>query len=109
MAAEHSHLLAVSTVCSTTGNFVLHYIELLCKCALQTCGVKACKSGNLAWFQTRVEQSYKTCKVGRVEDDNHMLYIWAILLDVLSQVLCNLTVASEQVFACHTSLTWSAA
>ena len=43
-----------------------------------------------------------------VEDHHHMLYIGAVLLDVVTEVGSNLAVALEQILTGHTSLTGSA-
>ena len=105
MATEYGHLLAVATIGSTTGNLVLHYTELLSQCALQTGGVQTSEGSHLTRLQTRVQQCYQTSQVSGVEDDDDVLHVWAVLLDVLAQLLGNLTVASQQVLTGHTSLT----
>ncbi len=54
-----------------------------------------------------MEKHNKSCKVSRVEDNHHMLHVRTICLHVLSELLSNLAVAFEKVFACHSLLTWS--
>ena len=77
----------MATIGSATSDLILHHTELLGQCALQTGRVETCEGSYLSWFQTRVEQGYQTSKVGRVEDDYHVLYIGAELLDVLAKLL----------------------
>ena len=45
--------------------------------------------------------------IGRVEDNNYMLYLRAVLLDVVTELGSNLTVAFQKVFACHSVLAGS--
>ena len=107
MAAEYGHLLAVTTVCSTTCNLTLHHTELLGQCALQTGGVKTGEGCYLSGLQTRVQQCYQTGQVSGVKDDDDMLHVRAVLLDVLAQLFSNLTVTGQQVLTGHTGLTGS--
>ena len=97
----------MATIGSATGNLALHHVELLGKSALQAGRIKTSESGHLAGLQSTGKQSHKTSKVGRVEDDYHVLAVGAIALDVLAKAACNLAVALEQVLASHTSLAWS--
>ena len=107
MAAEDCHLLTVSTVGSATSDLTLLHTKLLGEGRLQTGSVQTSQCGDLSGFQTRVQQGYQTSQVGGVEDDDYVLHVRAVLLDVLSQLLGNLTVAGEQVLTGHTSLTGS--
>lgn len=61
----------------------------------------------MVWLQTRVDKSGKSCNVSWVEDHNHVLYVWAVFLDVIAEVSSNLAVTLEQVFTSHAVLTWS--
>ena len=89
-----------------TSNFVLLNAKLQCESLLQTGRVKGCEGCELVWLQTRVDESSKGSNVGRVEDDNDVLNLWAILLDVVAELGSNLAVALEEVLTGHTVFTW---
>ena len=106
--AERTNLLG-RVYGGATGNLALHDTELLGQCALQTGGVQTCQCGYLTRLQTGIEQGDQTSEVGGVEDDDDVLNVGAVLLDVLTQLLGNLTVACQQVLTGHASLTGSTA
>ena len=54
-----------------------------------------------------MDESCQCCNVSRVEDNNNVLNVWAVLLDILTEVSCDLAVTLQQVLTCHTFLTWS--
>ena len=108
-AAEHGHLLAVAAIGGATRDLVLHHAELLGQRTLQTRRVERRERRHLRRFQTGVEQRHQTRQVGRVEDNHHVLHIGAIGLDVLTQLLCDLAVAFEQILARHAGLARCAA
>ena len=54
-----------------------------------------------------MEKGDKTCKVGRVEDDDNVLDIRAVSLDILSELLGDLAVAFQQVLPGHSLFTRS--
>ena len=105
MAAKYCHLLTVTTIGSATGDLALHHTELLGEGALQTGGVKTCEGCHLTGLQTRVQQGYQTSEVSGVEDNHHVLHVGTELLNVLTELLSDLTVAGEQILTGHTSLT----
>ena len=55
VASEYCHLLTMTAIGGATGDFILHHIELLGQCALQTGRVKTGESCNLSGFQSRIE------------------------------------------------------
>ena len=54
-----------------------------------------------------MDEGHEPRDVCGVEDDDHMAYVWAIGLDVLTQLSSDLGIALEEVFACHPLLAWS--
>ena len=54
-----------------------------------------------------MDEGGKGGHVSRVENDNHVLYVRAVLPDIISELCCNLAVALEKVLAGHTFLAWS--
>ena len=87
----------MTTVSSATSHFILLHAKLLSDSRLETSRIEGCQCSHLTWLQTRIKESYETSEVGRVENNNHMLHVWAVSLDVLTQILCNLTVASKKI------------
>ena len=102
---EHCHLLAVATIGTRVDNLVSRYMEVLCQLAAETSRVESCESSNLRRLNTCIDQSDKTSNVGRVEDNYDVLYIWAVLLDVLTKLGSDLCVTLQQILTGHTSLT----
>ena len=97
----------MSAVGVGAGHLALLYAEVGCKLGLETGGIEGCKGGHLRRLEAGVEEDHQTGKVGRVEDDNDMLDIGAVLLDILSEVLGNLAVPLEKVFTGHAGLAGS--
>ena len=89
-----------------TCNCALRDTEFLCEVALQTGGVESCKGSELAWLQTGVDESCEGCHVSRVEDYHNVLYVRAVLLDIVTELSGNLAVAFEKVLSGHTFLAW---
>ena len=56
-----------------------------------------------------MDESGESGDICRVEDDNDMLYVRAILLDEITEFSCNLAIALEKVLAGHAFLTWCTA
>ncbi len=97
----------MATIGVGTGHFVLLYTELQGQGLLQTGRVEGCQRGQLIGLQTRVDQCGQSGNVGRVEDNDNMLHIGAILADVVTEVSGNFAIAFEQILTCHASLTRS--
>lgn len=55
-----------------------------------------------------MDESCESCDIRRVEDNDNVLHIRAILLDEVAELSCNLTVSLEKVFAGHSLFAWSA-
>ena len=53
------------------------------------------------------DEHQRSCYVSWVEDNNNMVYIWAILLDVVTELSSDLAVTLEEVLTSHTLLTRS--
>ena len=56
-----------------------------------------------------MDKSGESGNVSRVEDNYNMLYVRAILLDIVTELSGDLAVALEKILAGHTVLTWSTA
>ena len=105
---KYCHLLAVTTVSTRVNNLVSRNLEVLCQLRTKTSRIESSQSSNLRWLNTCVDQSDETGDVSRVEDNNDVLYIWAVLLNVLTELGSDLCVALEQILTGHTCLTSSA-
>ena len=101
---EYGHLLAVAAVRTAVLHLVGRNLEVLGQLRTQTRRVKSGEGGHLRGLQTRVNQGNETRDVGRVEDNDHVLYIGAVGLEVLTEILGNLSVALEQVLTRHAGL-----
>ena len=107
LGSEDSHLLAVATIGVSTRDLVLLHAKLEGESLLQTRRVESSERSQLVGLQARVDESGEGSHVGRVEDDDHVLHLGAILLDVVAEVGSDLAVALEQVLAGHTVLAGS--
>ena len=107
MRSENSHLLTVTTVSVCTSYLILSYAIFSSESLLETCRVECSERSKLVWLKTRVDKSCESCNVSRVEDNYNVLNVWAVLLDVITEVSSDLTVAYEKVLTCHAVLTWS--
>ena len=85
----------MAAVCTGVGDLVGVDLEPLGQFVAQTCAVQCGQCGDAAGFNAAVEKRYQTRDVGRVENNNDVLYIRAIFLDVLTEVLGDLAVASR--------------
>ena len=74
---------------------------------MQTSRVEGSERCELAWLQAAVDEGCESGDVSRVEDHDNVLNVWAVFLDVLTEVCGNLAVAFQQVLTCHASLTGS--
>ena len=107
--SEDRHLFAVASVGTAILNLTLGNTEVFSQCALQAGAVEGGESRNLRRFQAGIQEGNQAGDIGRVEDDDDMLYVRTIFADVPAEVLGNLRVALQQVFASHASLAGSAA
>ena len=97
----------MTTVGVGAGNLILLNTELEGQSLLQTCRVEGSERSQLVGLQAAVDKSGQSGNVSGVEDHHHVLHVGAILLDVLTEVGGNLTVALQQILAGHASLTGS--
>ena len=54
-----------------------------------------------------MDESCKSGNVSRVEDNYNVLYIRAILLDIVAELSSDLAVAFEKILTGHALFTWS--
>ena len=87
-----------------TGHLALLHLEVGGEFGLQTGRVEGGEGRHLAGLQAGVQEHHQTGQVGRVEDNDHVLNVRAILLDILTELLCDLAVAFQEVFAGHAGL-----
>ena len=91
----------------STYHLILLYAKLSSESLLQASRVKSSKRSELVGLQTRVNKSGKSGNVSGIEDYYHMLYVRAVLLDIVAKLSSNLAVAYEQILAGHTVFTRS--
>ena len=109
LGCEYGHCLSVSAVGVCAGNLALLYAELLGERLLETGGVEGGESGDALGLKASMQHHSEAGEIGGVEDDDYMLYVGAVGLDVLSEVLGYLAVALEEILAGHAFLAGSSA
>ena len=80
----------------STQNLILLYAELSSKSFLQASRVKSSKRSELVGLQSRVNKSGKSGNVCGVKDNYHMLYVRAVLLDIVAKLSSNLAVPTSK-------------
>ena len=95
----------MSTISVSSGYCALRNTELFSEVALETGWVKSCKRCKLLRLQTWVDKSCKSGYVSRVENNNYVLNIWAIFLNIITELSSDLAVTFEKILTGHALFT----